>query len=120
MNDFDSRMIGSALLPSLFHQDPRYFYKGTGTIRERVLYAIKSAFICRGDNGKPEFDFSHIGGDFAAGALSNLYYPEANEGASLIFTNGLIEIGGMAGTNLIREFVLRGITSHVPVNLPGK
>lgn len=113
-NDFDSRMIGSALLPSLFHQDPRYFYKGTGTIRSRALYAIKSAFICRGDNGKPEFDFSHIGGDFAAGALSNLYYPEANEGASLVFTNGLIEIGGMAGTNLIREFVLRGITSHVP------
>jgi hypothetical protein len=119
-NDFDSRMIGSALLPSLFHQDPRYFYKGTGTIRSRALYAIKSAFICRGDNGKPEFDVSHIGGDFAAGALSNLYYPEANEGASLIFTNGLIEIGGMAGTNLIREFILRGFTSHVPVNVPGK
>ena len=117
-NDFDSRMIGSALLPSLFHQDPRYFYKGTGTTRERAWYAIKSAFICRGDNGKPEFDFSHIGGDFAAGSLSNLYYPEANEGASLIFTNGLIEIGGMMGTNLLREFVLRGITSHVPGHLP--
>lgn len=111
-------MIGSALLPSLFRQDPRYFYKGTGTIRSRALYAIKSAFICRGDNGKPEFDFSHIGGDFAAGSMSNLYYPEPNEGATLILTNGLIEIAGMAGTNLIREFVLRGITSHVPVNLP--
>jgi hypothetical protein len=113
VNDFDSRMIGSAVLPSLFHQDPRYFYKGTGSIRSRALYALKSAFICRGDNGKPEFDFSHIGGDFAAAGLSNLYYPEPNEGASLVFTNGLIEIGGMAGTNLIREFVLRGITSHV-------
>jgi hypothetical protein len=119
-NDFDSRMIGSALLPALFHQDPRYFYKGTGSIRSRALYAIKSAFICRGDNGKPEFDFSHIGGDFAAAGLSNLYYPEPNEGATLIFTNGLIEIGGMAGTNLIREFVLRGITSHVPPHLPGR
>ncbi|HEY1809310.1 MAG TPA: carboxypeptidase-like regulatory domain-containing protein [Acidobacteriaceae bacterium] len=119
-NDFDSRMIGSALLPSLFHQDPRYFYKGTGTIRSRALYAIRSAFICRGDNGKPEFDFSHIGGDFAAAGLSNLYYPEANEGATLIFTNGLIEIGGMAGTNLIREFVLRGITSHVPGHIPAR
>lgn len=119
-NDMNSRMIGSALLPSLFHQDPRYFYKGTGTVRERTLYAIKSAFICRGDNGKPEFDFSHIIGDFAAGSLSNIYYPEANEGATLIFTNGLIEIGGMAGTNLLREFVLRGITSHVPAHIPGR
>lgn len=119
-NDWNSRMIGSALLPALFHQDPRYFYKGTGTIRSRALYAIRSAFICRGDNGKPEFDISHIGGDFAAGALSNLYYPEANEGVGLVFTNGLIEIGGMAGTNLIREFVLRGITSHVPIHGAGQ
>jgi hypothetical protein len=120
VNDFDSRMIGSALLPALFHQDPRYFYKGTGTVRSRALYAIRSAFICRGDNGKSEFDFSHMGGDFAAGTLSNLYYPEANEGVSLVFINGLIEIGGMSGTNLIREFVLRGITSHVPVHGVGQ
>ena len=35
-NDFDSRMIGSAVLPSLLHQDPRYFYKGTGSTRSRA------------------------------------------------------------------------------------
>lgn len=113
-NDFGSRMIGSALLPSLFHQDPRYFYKGTGTTRSRAFYALKSAFICRGDNGHDEFDFSHILGDFAAGGLANLYYPEPNEGAGLIATNALIEIGGMAGTNLLREFVLPGFTTHGP------
>ena len=113
-NDWGSRMIGSALLPSLFHQDPRYFYKGTGSTRSRAFYAIKSAFICRGDNGRDEFDFSHILGDFAAGGLANLYYPEANEGAGLIATNALIEIGGMAGTNLLREFVLPAFTTHGP------
>jgi Carboxypeptidase regulatory-like domain len=121
-NDFASRMIGSALLPSLFHQDPRYFYKGTGSTHSRVLYAIKSAFICRGDNGRNEFDFSHILGDFAAGGLANLYYPESSEGAGLIATNALIEIAGMAGTNLLREFLLPGLTTHGPghhVTLPG-
>ena len=46
--------------------------------------------------------------------MSNIYYPEANEGAGLILTNGLIEIGGAAGTNLVREFLLRGLTSHAP------
>lgn len=112
-NDFSSRMIGSAVFPALFHQDPRYFYKGTGSTRSRALYAIKSAVICRGDNGKPEFDYSHILGDMAAGSLANLYYPEKNEGPGLIFTNSLIEVGGMAGTNLIREFLLRGFTTHV-------
>ena len=116
-NDFESRMIGSAVFPALFHQDPRYFYKGTGSIRSRALYAIKSALICRGDNGKAEFDYSHTLGDLAAGSLANLYYPEANEGPGLIFTNTLIEIGGMAGTNLIREFVLKGFTSHAPIGL---
>lgn len=113
-NDFGSRMIGSALLPSLFHQDPRYFYKGTGSTRSRVLYAIKSAFICRGDNGRNEVDFSHILGDVAAGGLANVYYPESNEGAGLIFTNTLIEIGGMAGTDMLREFVLPAFTTHAP------
>jgi hypothetical protein len=115
-NDFSSRMIGSAVLPSLFHQDPRYFYKGTGTVRARAWYAIRAAFICRGDNGKDEFDFSDIGGDFAAGWIANLYYPEKNEGVGLVFTNGLIEIGGHAGTNLIREFVLKGFTTHARGN----
>lgn len=119
VNDFDSRMIGSALLPSLFHQDPRYFYKGTGSVKSRTLYAIKSAFICRGDNGKAQFDFSHILGNVAAGGMANLYYPEANEGPALVFTNSMIEVAGMAGTNLLREFVLRGITSHVPVHRAG-
>jgi hypothetical protein len=113
-------MIGSAVLPSLFRQDPRYFYKGTGTARSRALYAVKSAFICRGDNGKNEFDYSDIGGDFAAGWIANLYYPEKNEGVGLVLTNGLIEMAGHAGTNLLREFVLKGITSHAGVHLPVK
>lgn len=115
-NDFGSRMIGSAVLPSLFHQDPRYFYKGKGSARSRAWYAVKSAFICRADNGHDEFDFSHILGDFAAGGLANMYYPELNEGAGLIATNALIEIGGMAGTNLLREFVLPALTTHGPAH----
>ena len=119
-NDFSSRMIGSAVLPSLFHQDPRYFYKGTGSATSRAWYAVKAAFICRGDNGKSEFDISDIGGDFAAGVVANLYYPEQNEGVGLVFTNGAIEIAGHIGTNLLREFVLKGFTSHANVNLPLK
>src|SRR6202035_1313323 len=43
--------LGDALLPSLFKQDPRYFYKGTGTVRSRILYAIAMSVICKGDNG---------------------------------------------------------------------
>src|SRR5690348_15379980 len=41
-----STFIGSAVLPSLLKQDPRYFYKGTGSTRSRMAYAIKNAVIC--------------------------------------------------------------------------
>ena len=72
---FDSDLIGGAILPSLFKQDPRYFYKGTGSVRSRVLYAIEAAVICRGDNGHRQFNYSGILGGLAAGGISNLYYP---------------------------------------------
>ncbi len=43
--------LGDAIFPSLFKQDPRYFYKGTGSVESRILYAIANALICKGDNG---------------------------------------------------------------------
>ena len=113
-NDVAGGMIGDALLPSILRQDPRYFYKGTGSFGSRALYAMSRAILCRGDDGKTEFDYSRVIGDFAAGGISNLYYPAANRGAGLVFANGLIEIGGDAAANLIREFILPGFTSHVP------
>ena len=45
-------IIGHVVMQSIFHQDPRYFYKGTGTIRSRTLYAIGTAFVRKGDNGR--------------------------------------------------------------------
>jgi len=67
--------IGAALLPSLLKQDPRYFYKGTGSTRSRALYAIANSFVCKGDNGRWQTNYSNILGSLAAGGISNLYYP---------------------------------------------
>jgi Carboxypeptidase regulatory-like domain len=100
------------ILPTLLHQDPRYFYKGTGSIRSRTLYAIgTSTVICKGDNGKWQPNYSNVIGTFAAGGISNLYYPTQN-GASLVFYNGLINIASEAANGIIQEFVLRHFTSH--------
>jgi hypothetical protein len=109
-----ARVIGSGILPSVLHQDPRYFYKGSGTKKSRALYAIERAFITRGDNGKSEPNYSHIGGAFLGGAISNAYHPHADRGAGLTITNGLIDTAGNAVNNLIREFILREITPSVP------
>lgn len=111
-NDFSSRMLSSGLFATIFHQDPRYFYKGTGSFRSRALYAIECAFITRDDDGRWRPNYSHVLGVFAAAGLSNLYYPQENRGLTLTLVNGAVETAGNSGTNIVREFLLKGITSH--------
>ena len=119
-NDVSGRMLGSVLLPVLFRQDPRYFYRGSGSIPARALYAIAAAFITRGDNGRWQPNYSHVLGNFAAGGVANLYYPSSSRGIKLCVATGLLETAGNAGTNIVREFLLRGFTSKVPSYANGK
>jgi hypothetical protein len=113
--------IGSAILPSLLKQDPRYFYKGTGSKRSRVLYALANAVICKGDNGRWQANYSSILGSLAAGGISNLYYPAKDRnGASLTFENALIGIGANAAANLLQEFVIKKLTPSVAAHGPAK
>ena len=107
--------IGGAILPSLLKQDPRYFYKGTGSKPSRFLYAIANAVICKGDNGRWQPNYSNILGSLAAGGISNLYYPEQDRnGAGLTFENAAIGIGATAIANLFQEFLIRKLTPKVP------
>ena len=115
--------LAGAVFPAVFHQDPRYFWKGTGGWRARTWYAIESAVICRGDNGHDQFNYSGIGGALAAGAISNLYYPKQNRnGASLMFENAGIGLGANAIGNIVQEFLLKKVTpnsARLPANTSG-
>ncbi|MGB8259018.1 MAG: carboxypeptidase-like regulatory domain-containing protein [Terracidiphilus sp.] len=114
-DDFLGTMLGSALLPSLFHQDPRYFYKGTGSKRSRILYAIRSSVICRSDAGRWQFNYSSLLGNFAGAGLSNLYYPAASRnGIGLTFQNILIAKATGAAQNIFQELYVRKLTSKGP------
>ncbi len=107
--------IGAAILPSLLKQDPRYFYKGSGSKTSRFLYAIANSVICKGDNGHWQANYSNILGSLAAGGISNLYYPpQDRNGAGLTFANAAIGIGTTAVANLFQEFVIRKLTPKVP------
>ena len=117
---FIGRMIGAAVLPSILHQDPRYFYQGTGSIRSRAWHALSAAFVCRGDNGHSQFNYSHILGNLAAGGISNLYRPDANRGLGLVIDNALLHTAANASGNLVREFGLRKITTKVPSYAKGR
>jgi hypothetical protein len=113
--------IGGAILPSLLKQDPRYFYKGTGSKASRALYAIANSVICKGDNKRWQANYSSILGGLAAGGISNLYYPEQDRnGAGLTFENAAIGLGETAITNLFQEFVIRKFTPRLPNNAPSK
>jgi hypothetical protein len=107
---FTDIMIGGAILPSLLHQDPRYFYQGTGTTRSRLRHAILSAFIAKGDDGKWQPNYSSVGGDLASAALSNLYFPKSNRGGGLVLSQFALGTGERIAANVAQEFLLGKFT----------
>jgi len=110
----DGTFLGSAVLPSLLHQDPRYFYKGTGSFRSRLVYALSNAFICKGDNKKWQPNYSNVLGNLAAGGIANAYYPASNRGAGLTFETAGIRIGETAVAGIFQEFIVRKLTPNLP------
>jgi hypothetical protein len=110
-----SNFLGSAVFPSVFKQDPRYFYKGTGTTKSRILYALANAVICKSDGGRWQVNYSGIIGSLASGGISNLFYPASDRnGPALTFENTAMSIGSTAVFNLMQEFALRKLTPKVP------
>ena len=118
-DDAVGTLIGNAILPSLLKQDPRYFYKGTGSWQSRLLYAVTRAVIWKGDNGRWQPAYSSFIGNVAAGSISNLYYPEQNHsGVNLTIKNALIGIGSDAIINVIQEFLIPKLAPPVAASQP--
>src|SRR5260370_23979474 len=115
-----SAFIGSALLPSLLKQDPRYFYNGTGCVGSPMLYAIANSVICKGDNQSWQLNYSAILVGLASGGISNLYYPAKDRGAALVFENTAIGTGTTVVLNLFQEFVVQKLTPHVANHDPAQ
>ena len=105
-------MIHHVILQAVFHQDPRYFYKDTGSFRSRVWYSIWTAFVCKGDNGRWQPDYSDVIGGAAASQVSRLYYPYTSRPWLRLFHNVLEGFGGRAEDHLLEQFVVRRFTTH--------
>jgi hypothetical protein len=107
--------IGTAILPAMLKQDPRYFYKGAGSKRSRVLYAIVNTVVCKSDNGRWQPNYSNLIADFGIGEIANLYYPAGDRNnVKTLFT--AIGIGKLtaAGENIFEEFFSRRMTPKLP------
>jgi hypothetical protein len=119
-NGRSSDYLSNAVFPSIFHQDPRYFYQGTGTKKSRLYHAVSSAFVTRSDSGNTMPNYSYLLGAMCSGALSNAYYPHADRGLNLVFTNSFIGIAGRAGGNVLQEFIGKRLTKNSSASANGK
>lgn len=75
----EGNMMTEGLIPALTHQDPRYFRLGEGPKLRRTWYALSRIVICRMDSGRSMFNWSEWGGNAAAVAISNSYYPDSRD-----------------------------------------
>jgi hypothetical protein len=99
------RVFSDGLLAAAFHQDPRYYRIGEGSIIRRGLLSARQSIIRRGDNGNNQFNYSGIGGRAAAAALVVTYYPEPSVTAKVVGLTFASSIATDAGGNLVLEFL---------------
>jgi len=104
-------LISNAILPSFLHQDPRYFYQGTGTKWSRARYAMLAPFVCKGDNGAWQPNYSQWGGSLIGYSISTAYYPSSDRNAGHVFGNFAIDMGIHVIGSLAQEFILGKFTS---------
>jgi len=114
-NVFAATFIGGAVMPSILKQDPRYFYKGRGSKRSRILYSVASSVICKGDNGHWQPNYSNVIGSFAGAGMQALYLP-ANDrrGSGFVVSSALIRLGETSLVGVLQEFVLSKLTPNRP------
>lgn len=110
----------SYLMPSLLHQDPRYFSSTSTKFWPRLLYASSRVFITRADSGQDTFNSSLLAGAAITTVLTNAYYPrtERSVGDTMNrFGGGLL---GAVQTNVMREFwpdITRLFHKHEPLGM---
>ena len=105
-SEYGTFVIGNymteGLLPTVLHQDPRYFRKACCGWK-RLGYALGQIVWTHSDSGKSQFNFSEIGGNSIAVGISEAYSPNSRTAAD--FASGLaVQLGVDAGVNVLKEF----------------
>jgi hypothetical protein len=95
--------MSEAVFPTLFHEDPRYFRRGTGGGLSRLGYAVKQTIWTHRDSGGTQFNYSEIVGNSVAVAISNSYYADNRTARDAISKLGL-QIGVDITANILKEF----------------
>jgi hypothetical protein len=112
-NVVSGTIVGAGLMPALLRQDPRYFYKGTGSIPSRIGYALFAIVRTKDDNRKWQPNYSGFLGGLAAGAISNSYLPQGDRKAIGNVIGGASQSFSLRGIGTLEEeFLARWVTTH--------
>lgn len=99
---FIGNFFGNAVLPSLWHEDPRYYQKGTGSAASRALWAAESTGWCKRDNGKWGPNYANVIGNLIGSAIARVYYPPSQRTVTDTITDGLtVSAEGIVGAEVI-------------------
>jgi hypothetical protein len=109
-------LLSHYVFASALHQDPRYFYQGTGTKKARLYHALSSALVAHSDSGKLMPNYAYLLGDVSSAALSNAYYPRADRNVNWFLINVAVAIAGRAGEAVAQEFIGKHLTRNVPAS----
>jgi hypothetical protein len=99
-----SHLFGTGLIPSLTHEDPRYFVKLFGSPKNRILYAMSRVLITRTDDGRPTFNWGTVMGGLMAESLAVSYLPDSERTAGKTFTRFGVRLGFSALDNVVKEY----------------
>ena len=104
-DQFTGSMLIYGVIPTVLHQDPRYFRRGRGSAWKRVAYAASRVVIARTDSGKPTFNFSQVFGQLGQASISAYtYYPKQDRQISGVLDGWAINQGYNIGWNQLKEF----------------
>lgn len=95
--------ITEAILPSMLHEDPRFFRIGTGSICRRASHAAMSILVTRRDDGRYGFNIAEVAGNAGVVALTTLYYPDNRSVGDASARYGM-QLGNDIISNLLTEF----------------
>jgi hypothetical protein len=98
-----SQFVGTFLLASALHEDPRFFVRELN-FGDSVKYSIRRVFLTRSDSGERVFNWSGLLGPLAAEGLANVYFPDNYRTAQNTFSRYGYDIGWIAAGNLLKQY----------------
>jgi len=101
---FTNELFTVGVFPTILHEDPRYFRKGSGGGFSRTMYAISRIFVTRTDSGGQRYNFSEILGNMTSGGISMAYYPRSERHLEDFWSRTGFQMGYDALFNVLKEF----------------